>query len=247
MNRAQAQRMYEDVRFLTQLRPFRNYENLESLEAVVNYLKEELRLIGVGFYDQKWMVDGNEYTNLIHSYQPEKKKRLIMGAHYDVCGDQPGADDNGSAVAGLIETIRLLYENNLELEYGIDFVFYCLEEPPYFGTQDMGSYVHAQSVAENKENIIGMICYEMIGYFSDEKGSQGFPHPALKLLYPSTANFIMTVGVPEYEKFNQMIYKGMKKGSEIGVYHFAHSLGEKFSGNVRSKKLLEVWNSRFND
>ena len=65
MNRAQAQRMYEDVRFLTQLRPFRNYENLESLEAVVNYLKEELRLIGVGFYDQKWMVDGNEYTNLI--------------------------------------------------------------------------------------------------------------------------------------------------------------------------------------
>ena len=230
MNKAQAQRMYEDVRFLTQLRPFRNYENLESLEAVVNYLKEELRLIGVGFYDQKWMVDGNEYTNLIHSYQPEKKKRLIMGAHYDVCGDQPGADDNGSAVAGLIETIRLLYENNLELEYGIDFVFYCLEEPPYFGTHDMGSYVHAQSVAENKENIIGMICYEMIGYFSDKKGSQGFPHPALKLLYPSTANFIMTVGVPEYEEFNQMIYKGMKKGSEIGVYHFAHSLGRSLAG-----------------
>ena len=72
----------------------------------------------------------------------------------------------------------------------------------------MGSYVHAQSVAENKENIIGMICYEMIGYFSDKKRSQGFPHPALNLLYPSTANFIMTVGVPEYEKFNQMIYKG---------------------------------------
>jgi len=230
MNRAQAQRMYEDVRFLAQLRPFRNYENLESLEAVVNYLKEELRLIGVGFYDQKWMVDGNEYTNLIHSYQPEKRKRLIMGAHYDVCGDQPGADDNGSAVAGLIETIRLLYENNLELEYGIDFVFYCLEEPPYFGTHDMGSYVHAQSVAENKENIIGMICYEMIGYFSDEKGSQGFPHPVLKLLYPSKANFIMTVGVPEYEKFNQMIYKGMKKGSEIGVYHFAHELGRPLAG-----------------
>ena len=87
-----------------------------------------------------------------------------------------------------------------------------LEEPPYFGTHDMGSYVHAQSVAENKENIIGMICYEMIGYFSDEKGSQGFPHPALKLLYPSTANFIMTVGVPEYKAFNEMIYKGNEEG-----------------------------------
>ena len=101
-----------------------------------------------------------------------------MGAHYDVCGDQPGADDNGSAVAGLIETIRLLYENNLELDYGIDFVFYCLEEPPFFGTEEMGSYVHAKSVSKNKENIIGMICYEMIGYFSDKKGLKVFliPH-----------------------------------------------------------------------
>ena len=230
MNRAQAQRMYEDVSFLTQLRPFRNYENLESLTAVVNYLKKELGLLSQGFFEQKWMAEGNEYTNLIHLYQPNKTKRLIIGAHYDVCGDQPGADDNGSAVAGLIETIRLVYENNLELDYGIDFVFYCLEEPPFFGTEEMGSYVHAKSVSNNKENIIGMICYEMIGYFSDKKGSQGFPHPALKLLYPSTANFIMTVGVPEYDKFNQMIYNGMKKDSEISVYHFGHSLGRSLAG-----------------
>lgn len=230
MIKAQAQRMYEDVSFLTQLRPFRNYENLESLAAVVNYLKEELKLLSLGFFEQKWMAEGNEYTNLIHSYQPSNTRRLIMGAHYDVCGDQPGADDNGSAVAGLIETIRLLYENNLELDYGIDFVFYCLEEPPFFNTEEMGSYVHAKSVSKNKENIIGMICYEMIGYFSDKRGSQGFPHPALKLLYPSTANFIMTVGVPEYKEFNQMIYKGMKKGSEIKVCHFAHSLGRRLAG-----------------
>ena len=225
MTKAQAQRMYEDVSFLTQLRPFRNYENLESLAAVVNYLKEELKLLNQGFFEQKWMAEGNDYTNLIHSYQPNKTKRLIMGAHYDVCGDQPGADDNGSAVAGLIETIRLVYENNLELDYGIDFVFYCLEEPPFYGTQDMGSYVHAKSVAYNKENIIGMICYEMIGYFSEEKGSQNLPHPALALLYPTVGNFIMTVGIPEYKAFNKMIHDGMKKDSEVKVYHFAHELG----------------------
>ena len=230
MEKAQAQRMYEDVSFLTRLSPFRNYENLESLEAVVNYLKEELELFSLDCAKQHWMAEGNQYTNLIHSYQPQKKKRLIMGAHYDVCGDQPGADDNGSAVAGLLETIRLIYENKLELDYGIDFVFYCLEEPPFFGTEEMGSYIHAKSIAKNKENIIGMICYEMIGYFSDEKGSQGFPHPALKLLYPSTANFIMTVGVPEYKAFNEMIYKGMKKGSEIGVYDFSLEQGRQLAG-----------------
>ena len=230
MQKAQAQRMFEDVSFLTRLRPFRNYENLESLEAVVNYLKEELELFSLDFSKQQWMAEGNQYTNLIHSYQPDKKKRLIMGAHYDVCGDQPGADDNGSAVAGLLETIRLIYEDKLELDYGIDFVFYCLEEPPFFGTEEMGSYIHAKSVAKNKENILGMICYEMIGYFSDEKGSQSFPHPALKLLYPSKGNYIMTIGIPEHQVFNQMIYQGMKKDSDIGVYNFSLEQGRQLAG-----------------
>ena len=230
MQKAQAQRMFEDVSFLTRLRPFRNYENLESLEAVVNYLKEELELFSLDFSKQQWMAEGNQYTNLIHSYQPDKKKRLIMGAHYDVCGDQPGADDNGSAVAGLLETIRLIYEDKLELDYGIDFVFYCLEEPPFFGTEEMGSYIHAKSIAKNKENVLGMICYEMIGFYSDEKGSQSFPHSALKLLYPSKGNFIMTIGIPEHQVFNQMIYQGMKKDSDIGVYNFSLEQGRQLAG-----------------
>ena len=230
MIKAQAQRMYEDVSFLTRLRPFRNFENLGSLAEVVAYLKQELQLLNVGHAEQKWYAAGNEYTNLMCSYQPDKKKRLIMGAHYDVCDDQPGADDNGSAVAGLLETIRLVHENKLELDYGIDFVFYCLEEPPFFGSEEMGSYIHARSVAKNKANIIGMICYEMIGYFSDKKGSQSFPHPALKLLYPSKGNFIMTVGIPEYDAFNKMIYKGMKKDSDIGVYNFSFEVGRQLAG-----------------
>lgn len=230
MRKAQAQRMYEDVSLLTRIRPFRNYQNLESLDQVLNYLKEELSLIDLSFSEQKWIADGKEYKNLIYSFKPEKKKRLIMGAHYDVCEDQPGADDNASAVSGLLETIRLTHENELSLGFGIDFVFYCLEEPPFYGTELMGSYIHAKSVAENKENIIGMICYEMIGYFSEKRGSQSFPHPALKLMYPSKGNFIMTVGIPKYDSFNKMVYHGMKKGSEIGVYNFSFELGKELAG-----------------
>ena len=162
---AQANRMKEDVRFLTEIRPFRNYQNIESLEKVVGYIKEQLSNINVGHAEQRWLAEGNEYKNILCSYQPQKQKRLIMGAHYDVCGDTPGADDNGSAVSGLLETIRLISESKPELDYGIDFVFYCLEEPPFFGTDKMGSYIHARSVSKNKDNIIGMICYEMIGYF----------------------------------------------------------------------------------
>lgn len=230
MRKAQAQRMYEDVSLLTRIRPFRNYQNLESLDQVLNYLKEELSFINLSFSEQKWIADGKEYKNLIYSFQPEKKKRLIMGAHYDVCEDQPGADDNASAVSGLLETIRLTHENELNLGFGIDFVFYCLEEPPFYGTELMGSYIHAKSIAENKENIIGMICYEMIGYFSEKRGSQSFPHPALKLMYPSKGNFIMTVGIPKYDSFNKMVYHGMKKDSDIGVYNFSFELGKELAG-----------------
>jgi hypothetical protein len=132
--------------------------------------------------------------------------------------DTPGADDNASAVAGLLETIRLVNSNALDLTFGIDFVFYCLEEPPYFGTEFMGSYIHAQSIAANKENILGMICYEMIGYFSDEPGSQKFPHPDLEKIYPNTGNFIMAVSNLKYQEFNDLVYRGMRKNENIDVH-----------------------------
>src|SRR5690606_20266062 len=103
---AQQPRMYQDVEFLTTLRPFRNYRNLESLEKVCEYLRKEFKAAGYETEDQKWMAEGNEYTNVIASYNSHKTKRLIVGAHYDVAGDQPGADDNASAVAGLLETAR---------------------------------------------------------------------------------------------------------------------------------------------
>src|SRR5207342_1395907 len=135
------------------------------------------------------------YSNIIASYNPKATKRLIVGAHYDVCGNQPGADDNASAVAGLLETARLLGENKPEIDYQIDLVAYCLEEPPFFSTQHMGSFVHAKSLHENKIDVIGMICYEMIGYFSDQPNSQPFPAPELAKIFPSTANFIIVVGI----------------------------------------------------
>lgn len=236
---AQANRMKEDVRFLTEIRPFRNYENIESLEKVVSYIKEQLSNINVGHAEQRWLAEGNEYKNILCSYQPQKQKRLIMGAHYDVCGDTPGADDNGSAVSGLLETIRLIFESKPELDYGIDFVFYCLEEPPFFGTDKMGSYIHARSVSKNKNNIIGMICYEMIGYFSDEKNSQDFPMPGLSLIYPSRGNFIMTVGIPKYNAFNKKVFKGMKNKSKVPVYNFSHKLGKSLASMSDQRNYWE--------
>lgn len=217
MSKANTSRLFSDVKFLTELRPFRNYQNLDSLKQVVEYVKNEFIQAGLEVKEQKWEASGEEYTNVIGVYNGGKSKRLIVGAHYDVAGDQPGADDNASAVAGLLESVRLIGENQPELDYAIEFVAYCLEEPPFFGTKDMGSYVHAKSLYDEKADVIGMICYEMIGYFSDEPNSQKYPSPVLEDLYPSTANFIMVVGVEEYDVFNKKVHKLMSENSDIDV------------------------------
>lgn len=93
LNKAQKNRLYKDVEFLTGLRPFRNYENLDSLERVCDHIKTEFSNAGLEFEEQKWMAAGNEYKNIIATYNKGKKRRLIIGAHYDVCGNQPGADE----------------------------------------------------------------------------------------------------------------------------------------------------------
>ncbi|MEM7103274.1 MAG: M28 family peptidase [Bacteroidota bacterium] len=217
MKTAQQQRLYSDVEFLTELRPFRNYENLESLEKTCVYIKKELSKYGYQCTEQIWTAAGNQYKNIIAKYQPGLKRRLVVGAHYDVCGNQPGADDNGSAVAGLLETARLFSENQPQGDYCVEFVFYCLEEPPFFATPQMGSYIHAKSLYDDNVDVMGMICYEMIGYFSDEPNSQPFPDPALAKIYPNTANFIMVVGIQKCRDFNTIVYNLMRKNSRISV------------------------------
>lgn len=217
MKQAQTSRLYQDVQFLTELRPYRNFQNLDSLSRVGDYIRKEFGAAGYDTLDQKWMAAGNEYTNIIASYNSEKSKRLVVGAHYDVAGDQPGADDNASAVAGLLETARLLAENQPDLDYRIDLVAYCLEEPPFFTTDQMGSYIHAKSLYEEKVNVMGMICYEMIGYFSEEPGSQGFPNPALAEIYPDKGNFIIVVGTNKFSVFNQRVHQLMRQDAQIDV------------------------------
>ena len=215
--KARKEYIFKDVEFLTELRPYRNYRNLESLDKVCGYLKKEFTKAGLKPKEQKWVASGNEYSNIIASYNEGKSRRLIVGAHYDVCGNQPGADDNASAVAGLLECARLVAENKPELDFRIDFVAYCLEEPPFFGTKEMGSYIHAKSINDENADVIGMICLEMIGYFLEEPGSQPFPSPELAKIYPNTGSFINVVGIEDHLEFTAKVHSLMAKESEIDV------------------------------
>ena len=217
MIKAKRERLYKDVDFLCKIRPYRNYKNLDSLEKASNYISDEFTRFGFRPVEQKWEAEGNVYKNILASYLEEKEKRLIIGAHYDVNGDQEGADDNASAVAGLLETARLIWENQPELDYGIDFVAYNLEELPFFKTEKMGSFIHAKSLHDSGVNVLGMICYEMIGYFSDEPGSQKFPSEEVARMYPDTGNYIVVVGIEKCRAFNTQVFGLMKECGEIAV------------------------------
>jgi hypothetical protein len=215
--KANSDRLYNDVQFLTSIRPFRNCSNPDSLQKVANYLETEFSETGLPVEVQKYIDKHDVYSNVIAKYNTGANKRLIVGAHYDVAGDQPGADDNASGVAGLLETARLIASIKPDLDYGIDFVAFTNEEPPCFGTESMGSFVHARSLSESGADLIGMICYDMIGYFSDEAGSQNFPSPELASQYPDKGNFIIVVGIQDNEEFNKLVHSKMSMNSEIDV------------------------------
>ncbi len=214
---ADQNRLYADVKFLTSLQPPRHYRNLASLNQAADYIKAEFEKLEGQVTEQTFRADGRQYRNIILSLGSPTAPRIVVGAHYDVFDDTPGADDNASAVAGLLETARLLHHLGSNLKYRIDLVAYPNEEPPYFATEYMGSAVHAKSLYEAGVEVRAMLCYEMIGYFSDESGSQRFPNEQLAARYPNTGNFITVVGRTGQEEFTQQVQQLMQTKAALDV------------------------------
>lgn len=214
---ADRKRLEEHVRFLSGLHPPRNHLNLSSLNAAAGYILEEFRRCGAACCRQEFSVGGREYHNVVATFAPHLTRRLVLGAHYDVCGDTPGADDNASAVAGLLEIGKLVSELKPDLACRLDCVAYPLEEPPHFGTQHMGSAVHARSLAKEKIRLEGMICLESIGFFTDRPRSQRYPLGFLNLKYPSRGNFIALVGKMGQKRLLAKIQRAFSEISQLGV------------------------------
>jgi Zn-dependent M28 family amino/carboxypeptidase len=121
-------------------------------------------------------------------------KTIVIGAHYDSYLDAPGANDNGSGVAALLELARLLRDLRPR-RTRLLLAFFVNEEPPYFQTDDMGSLRYTRMLAERKEPVSAMISLETIGYFSDAPGSQQYPQP-FDAVFSDRGNFVAFVGMP---------------------------------------------------
>lgn len=168
-------------------------EDPDKLDAVANYIYKRFQQYkDATIYEQVFEVKGWEYKNVIARFGPIGNGRIVIGAHYDSEQGKPGADDNAGGVAGLLELARLLGQTELGIE--VELVAYALEEPPYFRTEHMGSAHHARALREQGVDVRLMLALEMIGYFSDEPGSQSYPIEPIKWLYPDTGHFIAVVG-----------------------------------------------------
>jgi len=184
------QALQSHVRALSETYVPRTCTQETELKNAASYIHSELSNWNPETTFQTYSYGNSEYSNIVSEFGPGTEEIVVVGAHYDAFMALPGADDNASGVAGLLEIARLL--SSRKLNRRILLVAYACEEPPHFAGEGMGSFVHANSLQNNK--IILMISLEMIGYFSDEKGSQEFPIPALSLLYPTQGDYIAVVG-----------------------------------------------------
>ena len=113
---------------------------------------------------------------------------ILIGAHYDSVFGSPGANDNGSGVAATLALARRFAGR--KTEHTLRFVAFVNEEPPYFLSDEMGSFIYAGRCKTRGDKIDAMISLETIGYFCDEPHSQTYPSPGLGIFYPKVGNFI---------------------------------------------------------
>lgn len=186
----------------------------DKLDAVAEYIERTLAPLGK-LEHQTFVAAGNTYRNLTLSLGPAAGERIVVGAHYDAALGLPGADDNASGVAGLLELAPLLAREKLGTR--VDLVFWTLEEPPYFAEHDMGSAHHARALAAAGVKVRAAISLEMIGYFDDAEGSQHFPAPGMGLLYGTRGNFITVVSRPADRALTARVKASMLGATDLPV------------------------------
>jgi len=181
-----------------------------ALAASAAYVFDEFRQYGDPQY-QEFEVRGATYKNVLLRFESSAAKKIVVGAHYDAYAGLPGADDNASGTAGVLELARLIAAKRPGID--IELIAYALEEPPYFATKDMGSHHHAM-----QDDADLAIVLEMIGYFSDEAGSQQYSVPFLKHLYSDVGDFIALVGRFEELFAVRTMKAAMQGAADVNVH-----------------------------
>ena len=187
-------RLRNHVHFLSMDIGERNWQNYEALERARNYIEQQFKQADLEAKSLPYKLQNETFYNveaILRGSEPSMPA-IVIGAHYDSVEGSPGANDNATGVAALLELARLLSQEKLTRT--IKFVAFANEETPYFNTgEGMGSIEYVSSFQDPKAAVHCMISLETIGFYSDNQDSQEYP-PLVGLFYPSRGNFIAFVG-----------------------------------------------------
>ena len=183
----------QHIRVLANTIGERNIRTIAALEDAADYIERSFNSVGYTVAAQPFEADGCTVRNLeaVQPGQSRPDEIIIVGAHYDTVFGCPGANDNGSGVAALLELAKFLAD--MPLARTIRFVAFVNEEPPYFLTNQMGSRVYACQAAQRGDAIVAMYSLETMGYYASTPKSQRYPFP-FNLFYPDCGDFIGFVG-----------------------------------------------------
>jgi len=165
----------------------------DALGRAADYVAGRFRSIGLAVDEQRYGVGDGTARNVVATLEGSSSARqtIVIGAHYDTVPETPGADDNASGVAALLEVARLMAGDSPAR--AIRFVAFANEEPPYYHTDDMGSVRYARSLEASREDVVAMVSLEMLGYYDAHAGTQHYP-ALLASAYSDTGDFVAVVG-----------------------------------------------------
>ena len=232
------QRLIEHVRYLSETLGDRSVYRPQALKAAEEYVSQNFGAMGYTPERQSFSYLGQEVANVMAGRR-EASGYYILGAHFDTVAGTPGADDNASGVAVLLETARLASSLSPPLPWA--FIGFTTEEPPAFATPSMGSRVYARRAKEQGETIYGMLCLEMVGYYRYEPNSQPLPFPLQYLGYPTTGNFIALVADRRSRPLLARLEQAIKSGCHLPVSVHCHPFRGLYSAGKpfeRSRQFL---------
>lgn len=171
----------------------RNYMKMRALDSAAEYIKLTLESVGYATREQTYVAGGATFRNIeaVKNGRTLPNEIVVVGGHYDSVVGSPGADDNASGTAAMLELARLLKDRPTDRT--VRFVAFVNEEPPFFFTEEMGSLRYARAARARGDTIVAVLSMESMGYYSDQPGSQRYP-PVLGSFYPDRGNFIGVVG-----------------------------------------------------
>ncbi len=214
----------------------------ESLKAAETYVWQNFTASGYTPSRQTFIYQRQEVSNVIAGDR-QAGGYYILGAHFDTVADTPGADDNASGVAVLLEVARLARQLSLPRPW--TFIGFTTEEPPAYFTPYMGSRVYARRARERRDKILGMICLEMVGYYSQEPESQSLPVWLRLLGYPTTGNFIGVVSDRRSKPFMRSLEAALKRGCRLPTVTLAVPLGGHLLPEVRLSDHANFWDEGY--